>query len=235
MKKLKFVKTFESFKINEEVPYNYDSGSTLNKTSKWSTDERRTLEELGSDEIGIDYAEFIEKNGLKITVRKVDVDSSVISSPSYQLKSSISELDLNFSEYYNRNDEEYDFMSSSTGYWIYKMDADWKSFLNILDEFMKYIKDIDTNKIDDESHNLEMNDKDLTQSHSSNTPNTTKNGFKVTKDDVDEYGDIDRFNNNKRYKKSDVDNWKNMVNSYREAPTSKAPMEEPIRRPRWWE
>ena len=70
MKKLKLVKTFESFKVNEEVPYNYEAGEELVGIS-WSPEEKSDLEKLGADNIDKNTASFIERGGdLNVTITK---------------------------------------------------------------------------------------------------------------------------------------------------------------------
>jgi len=113
MKKLKYVKTFESFKINEEVPYNYSVGQEFS-SSTWTPEERSDLERLGADEIGKNDALFIEKGGslnVKITKTFMNVQTSTYSAES---------------------DKE-----RSSDYWNTISYNDWKTFLSQLDKFMR--------------------------------------------------------------------------------------------------
>jgi hypothetical protein len=68
MKNLKYVKTFESFKINEEVPYNYDLASEMVKT-KWTESEISDLEKIGASNIK-DSTALIDQDSLVVFITK---------------------------------------------------------------------------------------------------------------------------------------------------------------------
>jgi hypothetical protein len=64
---MKFIKLFEKFKINEEVPYQLDEPQNL---VAWTNEEKDDLTRLGVDEIGRNTATFrnvIEVNSHGIT------------------------------------------------------------------------------------------------------------------------------------------------------------------------
>ena len=70
MKNLKHIKTFESFKINEEVPFNHDEfESSEISGNEWTQGEESDLEILGADEITKDDAVF-KQRGFDVTVTK---------------------------------------------------------------------------------------------------------------------------------------------------------------------
>ena len=110
---MKFVKTFENFKVNEEVPYDYSVGQEFTSAS-WTPEERSDLERLGADTIGKNDATFVENSGdlnVKVTKSMPNPQSHV-----YKVKSD------------KPNTPEY---SNYTG------SNDWRSFLNVLDRFMR--------------------------------------------------------------------------------------------------
>jgi hypothetical protein len=70
MKNLKYVKTFEGFKVNEEVPYDYSAGREFASAS-WTPEEKSDLERLGADTIGKNDATFVKNGGaLNVKVTK---------------------------------------------------------------------------------------------------------------------------------------------------------------------
>jgi len=76
---MKYVKKFENFKINEEVPFNYDASIERMKI-KWTEEELSDLKKLGASNIKdssalIDEDDLVvfiskEKSGYKITPNK---------------------------------------------------------------------------------------------------------------------------------------------------------------------
>jgi hypothetical protein len=111
-KKLKFVKTFESFKVNEEVPYNYSVGNEMT-TVRWTEQEKSDLESLGADTIGKSDATFVENGGLlnvEVSKHRPENGKNI-----YRAKSDMSR---------KRN-----FNTTSAN--------DWESFLRELNKFMK--------------------------------------------------------------------------------------------------
>jgi hypothetical protein len=98
MRKLKFVKTFESFKVNEEVPFNFDEADIMNLDnskelplgrSDWSEKERLDLQRLGADSIERGHATFVEKNGMIIDVYKESPLAGSKGEPIMRTKSTI--------------------------------------------------------------------------------------------------------------------------------------------------
>ena len=118
MKKLKFVKTFESFKVNEEVPYNFDISSEL-VSVKWNEEEISDLNKLGADKVGTDSATFYlpeTRRGDKVSIRKALDDNGQIV---FRASSSGATGD---NTYRKTN---------------YLSESNWKMFIKKLDEFMK--------------------------------------------------------------------------------------------------
>lgn len=113
MKNLKYVKTFEGFKVNEEVPYDYSAGREFASAS-WTPEEKSDLERLGADTIGKNDATFVENGG----ALNVKVTKSMPDPQSYVYKA------------------ESDKPRTST-YWNTVGSDDWRSFLHRLDSFMR--------------------------------------------------------------------------------------------------
>jgi hypothetical protein len=116
MKKLKFVKTFESFKINEEVPFNHDVFSSGIGDIRWTEKEKSDLERLGADEITKDDAVF-KQRGFDVTIYKKISDGVVY----YYATSNLSG---SFGHYENDWDNQY-------------TEHSWIVFLRRLAEFTK--------------------------------------------------------------------------------------------------
>ena len=66
---MKHIRKFESFKLNEDVPYDFEVGSTKGKIH-WNENEKKDLQEIGADYIS-DNTATIEHKGLIVTVEKI--------------------------------------------------------------------------------------------------------------------------------------------------------------------
>jgi hypothetical protein len=75
---MKYLKIFENFKINEEVPYDYDAGQTLRQENEvsdeistdWSDSELEDLEKIGAENITDSSAIIKGESGFIIEVSK---------------------------------------------------------------------------------------------------------------------------------------------------------------------
>jgi hypothetical protein len=242
MKKLKYVNSFENFKINEEVPYNYDYSDK--SKNKWLDDQKKDLENLGADEIGSDYANFNEPSGV-VTI-KTSKDGDNIK---FSFKSDYNILNKKFKRLTNKitsygtfsktgeyinvylDNDDYCTPIKSNGIKI----IDWSDFLDIFNNFMNYIKN-KTSTVDDTTSTV-----DGTTSKNKNDYDDLDLKSKTGKWD-DKYGDTSRFDNETdflgKYDKDEVENWKYEVDKFRKrnkTVTSKAPVLEPFKKKRWWE
>jgi len=65
---MKFVKTFENFRVNEEVPYNFDAASDMLKV-RWTEKEIDDLEKIGATNIK-DNTALIDEDDLVVFITK---------------------------------------------------------------------------------------------------------------------------------------------------------------------
>jgi hypothetical protein len=72
---MKYIKTYENYKINEEVPFNYDANFNNiidDAGEEWTEKEKETLEKLGADEISKSTAVFLETS-YKNEIQTIDL------------------------------------------------------------------------------------------------------------------------------------------------------------------
>lgn len=72
---MKYIKTYENYKINEEVPFNYDANFNNiidDAGEEWTEKEKEALEKLGADEISKSTAVFLETS-YKNEIQTIDL------------------------------------------------------------------------------------------------------------------------------------------------------------------
>ncbi len=152
MKKLKHVKTFESFKLNEEVPFNQDEFKRNFNQEEWTQKEKSDLHKLGADEMGKSSAIFRQK-GFDVTVSKHVSNRGTEDKPRvyYYAVNSLSQIlwDKKKGDDYMKYRWQYEFAEEFRKYYWDDFLSSLSSYINRVEKELEHMDD-DMDDMDDD-------------------------------------------------------------------------------------